>query len=110
MEVPQALPVGLHRILSRANSNMEKTAEVVIIGGGVIGVSIAYHLAIKKAGRIVLFEKGQLGEGSTSRCVGRIRTQFSTEINIRFSLESLKTFERFEKGDLILEPMTAFKE
>jgi len=76
---------------------MEKTAEVVIIGGGVIGVSIAYHLATKKAGRIVLFEKGQVGEGSTSRCVGGIRTQFSTEINIRFSLESLKTFERFEE-------------
>jgi len=76
---------------------MEKTAEVVIIGGGVIGVSIAYHLALKKAGRIVLFEKGQLGEGSTSRCVGGIRTQFSTEINIRFSLESLKTFEQFEE-------------
>ncbi len=76
---------------------MEKTAEVVIIGGGVIGVSIAYHLAMKKAGRIVLLEKGQLGEGSTSRCVGGIRTQFSTEINIRFSLESLKRFERFEE-------------
>jgi len=76
---------------------MEKTAEVVIIGGGVIGVSIAYHLAMKKAGRIVLFEKGQLGEGSTSRCVGGIRAQFSTEINIRFSLESLKVFEQFEE-------------
>lgn len=76
---------------------MEKTADVVIIGGGVIGLSIAYHLALKKAGRVVLLEKGQLGEGSTSRCVGGIRTQFSTEINIRFSLESMKTFERFEE-------------
>jgi sarcosine oxidase subunit beta len=76
---------------------MEKTADVVIIGGGVIGLSIAYHLALKKAGKIILLERGQLGEGSTSRCVGGIRTQFSTEINIRFSLESLKTFERFEE-------------
>jgi sarcosine oxidase subunit beta len=76
---------------------MEKTADVVIIGGGIIGLSIAYHLALKKAGRIILFEKGQLGEGSTSRCVGGIRTQFSTEINVRFSLESLKTFEQFEE-------------
>jgi sarcosine oxidase subunit beta len=76
---------------------MEKTADVVIIGGGVIGLSIAYYLALKKAGRIVLLEKGQLGEGSTSRCVGGIRTQFSTEINIRFSLESLKTFEQFKE-------------
>ncbi len=76
---------------------MEKTADVVIIGGGIIGLSIAYYLARKRAGRIVLLEKGQLGEGSTGRCVGGIRTQFSTELNIRFSLESLKTFERFEE-------------
>jgi sarcosine oxidase subunit beta len=76
---------------------MEKTADVVIIGGGIIGLSIAYFLALKKAGRIILFERGQLGEGSTGRCVGGIRTQFSTEINVRFSLESLKTFEQFEE-------------
>jgi sarcosine oxidase subunit beta len=76
---------------------MAKTADVVIIGGGIIGLSIAYYLALKKARSIILFEKGQLGEGSTSRCVGGIRTQFSTEINIRFSLESLKTFEQFEE-------------
>jgi sarcosine oxidase subunit beta len=76
---------------------MEKTADVVIIGGGIIGLSIAHYLALKRAGRIILFEKGQLGEGSTSRCVGGIRTQFSTEINIRFSLESLKTFEQFKE-------------
>lgn len=76
---------------------MGKTADVVIIGGGIIGLSIAYYLALKKAGKIVLFEKGQLGEGSTSRCVGGIRAQFSTEINIRFSLESLKTFEQFKE-------------
>lgn len=76
---------------------MGKSADIVIIGGGIIGVSIAYHLAQKKAGKILLFEKGQLGEGSTSRCVGGIRAQFSTEINIRFSLESMKTFEQFEE-------------
>jgi sarcosine oxidase subunit beta len=76
---------------------MKKTADVVIIGGGIIGLSIAYYLALKKAGRIILFEKGQLGEGSTGRCVGGIRIQFSTEINIRFSLESLRTFEQFEE-------------
>jgi sarcosine oxidase subunit beta len=75
---------------------IEKAAEVVIVGGGVIGVSIAYHLAMRKAGRVLLLEKGQLGEGSTSRCVGGIRTQFSTEINLLFSLESLKTFGQFQ--------------
>src|SRR4030043_798239 len=84
-----------YHILFSRNAPMEKTADIVIIGGGIVGLSIAYYLALKKAGRIVLFEKGQLGEGSPSRCVGGIRTQFSTEINIRFSLESLKTFEQF---------------
>jgi sarcosine oxidase subunit beta len=76
---------------------VEKSADVVILGGGVIGTSIACQLARKKAGRVVLLEKGQLGEGSTGRCVGGIRTQFSTEINILFSLESLKIFERFQE-------------
>ena len=73
---------------------MGRTADVVIIGGGIIGLSIAYYLALKKAGRIVLFEKGQLGEGSTRRCAGGIRTQFSTEINIRFLLEGGQAFMR----------------
>jgi len=74
-----------------------QVADVVIIGGGIIGLSIAYHLGLRKPGKILLLEKGQLGEGSTSRCVGGIRTQFSTEINILFSLESVKVFDRFEE-------------
>ena len=76
---------------------MEKAAEIVIIGGGIIGVSIAYHLAQKGARGVVLLEKGMLGEGSTAKCVGGIRAQFSTEINIRFSLESLKTWDHFQE-------------
>jgi sarcosine oxidase, subunit beta len=76
---------------------MEKTAEIIIIGGGIIGTSIAYHLAQKKVRGVVLLEKGMLGEGSTAKCAGGIRAQFSTEINIRFSLESFKTWNRFEE-------------
>jgi len=76
---------------------MEKTADIVIIGGGIIGVSIAYHLAQRKARGVVLLEKGMLGEGSTAKCAGGIRAQFSTEINIRFSLESFKAWNRFEE-------------
>ena len=75
---------------------VEKTAEIIIIGGGIIGASIAYHLAQKGAKGVVLLEKGRLGEGSTGKCVGWIRAQFSTAINIRFSLESLKTWDNFE--------------
>jgi sarcosine oxidase subunit beta len=76
---------------------MEKTAEIVIIGGGIIGTSIAYYLVKKRAGRVVLLEKGMLGEGSTAKCAGGIRAQFSTEINIRFSLRSFETWNRFEE-------------
>ena len=76
---------------------MEKTAEIVIVGGGIIGASIACHLALKGVKGVLLLEKGMLGEGSTAKCVGGIRTQFSTEINIRFSLESLETWDHFEE-------------
>jgi len=75
---------------------LPSSAEVVIIGGGIIGVSIAYYLAKKGAGKVVLLERGIMGEGSTGKCAGGIRTQFSTEINIRFSLLSLKVFEGFQ--------------
>lgn len=85
---------------------MEKTAEIVIIGGGIIGTSIAYHLAQKKAKGVVLLEKGMLGEGSTAKCAGGIRAQFSTEINIRFSLESLRTWNHFRE---IMETELDFK-
>jgi len=76
---------------------MKKTAEIVIIGGGIIGASIAYHLAVKRVRGVVLLEKGFLGEGSTAKCAGGIRRQFSTEINIRFSLESLKLWDHFQE-------------
>ena len=75
---------------------LPSSAEVVIIGGGIIGVSIAYYFAKKGAGKVVLLERGIMGEGSTGKCAGGIRTQFSTEINIRFSLLSLKVFQGFQ--------------
>ena len=76
---------------------MEKTAEIIIIGGGIIGTSLAYHLGQKGAKGVVLLERGMLGEGATAKCVGGIRFQFSTEINILFSLESAKTWQHFEE-------------
>ncbi|RTZ92142.1 MAG: FAD-binding oxidoreductase [Deltaproteobacteria bacterium] len=76
---------------------MEKTADVIIIGGGIIGTSIAAFLSEKMAGTIVLLEKGLMGEGSTSRCAGGIRCQFTTPVNIQFSLLSLKILETFEE-------------
>jgi len=76
---------------------MEKHAEVVIIGGGVIGASIAYHLGKRGMGQVILLEKEALGAGSTGRCLGGIRYQFSTEIHVRFSLESFSFFRDFRE-------------
>ncbi len=72
-------------------------ADVVIIGGGVMGVSAAHHLARSGVERVVLLENGELGEGSTSKSAGGVRALFSDEINIALGLRSLETFERFEK-------------
>lgn len=72
------------------------TADIIIIGGGVMGASAAYHLAKRGARNIVLLEKEDFfGTGATGRCAGGVRYQFSTEVNIRLSLESLPMLERF---------------
>ncbi|MBI4284397.1 MAG: FAD-binding oxidoreductase [Chloroflexi bacterium] len=76
---------------------MRKTAEVVIIGGGVAGTSTAFHLAKRGCRNVVVLEKDTIGSGSTGRCAGGIRQQFSSEVNIRLSMESVRFFERFEE-------------
>lgn len=75
---------------------LPKTADVVIIGGGVMGASAAYHLAQRGCTDVVLLERGPfLGMEATGKCAGGIRYQFSTEINVRLSLLSLPMLERF---------------
>ena len=72
------------------------TADAVIVGGGVIGASIAYHLATRGVPNIVVLERDTLGSGSTSKNAGGIRQQFSSEINVRLSQRSVPRFEAFE--------------
>ncbi len=73
------------------------TADIVIIGGGVMGASTAYHLAARGQKNILLLEKEEFfGQGATGRCAGGVRYQFSTEINVRLSLESLPMLDRFK--------------
>jgi sarcosine oxidase subunit beta len=77
---------------------MTERAEVVIVGGGAVGSSIACHLAERGAGKgVVLLERNTLGSGSTGRSAGGIRSQFSTEVNIRFSLESVAFWRSFDE-------------
>jgi len=71
--------------------------EVIVVGGGVVGCSIAYHLAKLGCRDVAVLERDHVGAGSTEKCAGGIRQQFSTEINIRLSMESVKFFERFEE-------------
>ena len=74
------------------------TADIVIIGGGVMGASAAYHLAQRGVKNIVLLEKEKyFGTGATGRCAGGVRYQFSTEINVKLSQESLPMIERFKE-------------
>ncbi|KAB2371442.1 NAD(P)/FAD-dependent oxidoreductase [Actinomadura montaniterrae] len=73
---------------------MGHEADVVVIGGGVMGTSIAFHLA--EAGvRVVLAERDELGSGSTCKAAGGVRAQFSDEVNIRLGARSLEAFARF---------------
>jgi sarcosine oxidase subunit beta len=72
-------------------------AEVVIIGGGIMGVSTAYHLAKRGLKDVMLLEKDLLAQGSTGLSVGGIRQQFSHPANIKLSQESVRVFERFEE-------------
>jgi sarcosine oxidase, subunit beta len=72
------------------------SASVVIVGGGVIGTSVAFHLA--EAGvDVVLLERDQLGSGSTCRAAGGVRAQFSDALNIEIAQRSLRAFREFAR-------------
>lgn len=74
-------------------------ADIVIVGGGVIGWSAAYHLTLLDPTQkvVVIDRNARGGQGSTGFAAGGVRAQFSTEINIRLSLESIAVFERFKE-------------
>ena len=70
---------------------------MVIVGGGVIGTSCAFHLAEAGIRDVVLAERSQLGSGSSSRAAGGVRAQFSDEINIKLGQRSLAAFTDFAR-------------
>src|SRR6266571_7867407 len=75
---------------------MKSTADVVVIGGGIMGVSTAYHLARRGCSDVVVLETGEmLGLGSTGLNAGGVRHQFSSAVNIELSKLSLAMMERF---------------
>src|SRR4029453_10894700 len=81
----------------RINIMQPRTADVVIIGAGAIGCSIAYHLGLRGGKNFVVLEQESVGSGTTSKAAGGIRVQFPTEIEIAFSMESLAFFKYFHE-------------
>ncbi|MDP9482482.1 MAG: FAD-binding oxidoreductase, partial [Chloroflexota bacterium] len=81
---------------ARTAPAVPRTADVVVVGGGAVGVSAAYHLAATGAGSVVLVEReGALGTGSTGHCAGGFRHQFSSRVNVELSLASIPLITGF---------------
>jgi sarcosine oxidase subunit beta len=73
-----------------------RTADVVVVGGGVVGTSAAYHLADAGAGQVLVLERADhLAAGSTGACAGGFRYQFSSEVNVRLSRASIPMITGF---------------
>jgi len=70
----------------------KNVSDAIVIGGGIIGTATGYYLA-KKGFKVYLFEKDYLTSGSTGRCIGGIRQQFSTETSIKVAMEAMKKFK-----------------
>ena len=87
---------------------MNRSAEIVVIGGGVIGASVAYHLAAGGVRDVVVLDAApQAGAGSTGRATGGFRVQFATAVDVRLSLLARAKLRRFAEetgGDCGYDP------
>jgi len=75
---------------------LPRSADIVIIGAGAIGASIAYQLGRRGVHDVVVLERDMVGAGSTSKAAGGIRVQFATRVEIELSLRGIAFFKRFE--------------
>ncbi len=87
--------IRLPATLEGTNGPVPESAEIAIVGGGVIGLAIAYYLAKLGLHDVVVLERGYLAEGASGRNGGGVRQQWSTEINIRLMQESVELCRRF---------------
>ena len=78
---------------------MAEAADVLIIGGGIVGSSIAYHLTAAGCRKVLVLEREtHQGKGSTGKSMGGVRAQFSTPVNIRMSLYSIPFYAQFDEA------------
>src|SRR4030088_2064603 len=78
--------------------DLVETADVVIIGSGIVGSSVAYHLAQAGCTNVLVLEReAHQGKGSTGKSMGGVRAQFSTPVNIQMSRYSIEFFSRFDE-------------
>src|SRR5207237_2938329 len=80
---------------SAGANSMANTADILIVGGGVIGTSIALHLARRKAGRVLLLEKAYLAAGSSGKSGAIVRQHYSNALTVAMARQSLRVFEQF---------------
>ncbi len=76
---------------------MTERADIIVVGAGIMGCSIAYHLSERQAGQIVVLERDRIARGSTAAAAGGVRLQFSTATNIELSKRSMDVWENFEE-------------
>src|SRR5262245_19494690 len=81
---------------------MAASCDFLIVGGGVIGTSIAFHLAQRRVGRVLLLEKSFLGAGSSGKSGAIVRQHYSNRLTASMARMSLRTFEQFD--DLVGGP------
>src|SRR5580704_16056846 len=79
------------------SSSLPKTADIVILGAGVMGASIAFHLAKRRAGKIVVLDKDHVGRGGSGRSSALIRMHYSFPPEVELALLSLKMFQNWQE-------------
>src|SRR5262245_50392310 len=75
-----------------------QSCDILVVGGGVMGVSIAYTLASRQAGRVVVVEKSYLGAGSSGKSGAIIRQHYSNRLTASMAQKSLRIFEHFDEA------------
>jgi sarcosine oxidase, subunit beta len=86
------------RALVGSRAELPRQAEVVVIGGGIVGASIAYHLAEAGVTDVVVIERSGVASGSSGKPIGGLRAQFSDPLNIALGARSLETYARFQSS------------